>query len=307
MALQHWLALSFSKGLGPLRVRSLIEHVGSVERLFELSSSEWSQLGIRGFRQEALVSLSDQRVQAALSWCDAEKGRSILSWDSPNYPKLLLEISDPPVCLYVQGPVEALSTPLLAVVGSRHPSSSGLRQAHALSLGVVEQGLGVVSGLALGVDAAAHRGALSGEGLTVAVCAIGLDSVYPSSHRGLAKDIVRKGGVLLSEQGFGVPPHPSLFPRRNRIISGLSLGTLVIEAGLRSGSLITAHLALAQNREVLAVPGEIANPLSKGCHALLKQGAVLVESVRDIILSINVGVSEGVLLDTQRKGGSNDL
>jgi len=286
MSVEHYIALSLTEKLGPRRVASLLSTLGPVKAIFALSEQQWQGFGFPEGMPRRLVQPDDKRVQHAMAWEAVTDQAHILTWDSKHYPSLLREIADPPLCLYVQGNVAALSLPLLAVVGSRSATSIGLRKAQEWSCALGELGVGVVSGLALGIDGAAHRGALLGNGLTVAVLATGVDVIYPASHASLAESILAQSGVLVSEQALGVTPARALFPRRNRIISGLSLGTLVIEAGLRSGSLITASQALTQNREVLAMPGSVDNTVSKGCHALLREGAALVESVEDIMLSI---------------------
>jgi DNA processing protein len=206
----------------------------------------------------------------------------LVAWDHPEYPKALLEISDPPALLYCVGRIELLNRPGLAVVGSRNATAQGVRNAQAFARALSDAGLTIVSGLALGVDAAAHRGGLEGQSSTIAVLGTGADVVYPPANQGLAKEIAERG-LLISEFALGSPAAKQNFPRRNRIISGLTRGTLVVEAALASGSLITARAALEQGREVFAIPGSIHSPLSKGCHSLIKSGAKLVESAEDVL------------------------
>ena len=201
---------------------------------------------------------------------------------SPEYPPLLAQIPDFPLILFVRGEPEALARPQIGVVGSRNPTPAGRDTARRFSAGLCAAGLAVTSGLALGIDGAAHAGALDAGGVTVAVAATGLDRVYPRSHQHLAARIAA-GGAVVSEFHVGTPPHRVNFPRRNRIISGLSLGALVVEASLRSGSLITARLAAEQGRDVFAVPGPIQSPTARGCHRLIQQGAKLVEAVEDVL------------------------
>ena len=222
-----------------------------------------------------------QGVARALEWSDAP-GRALVAWDHPEYPKALLEVSDPPALLYCAGRLELLNRPSLAIVGSRNATAQGARNAQAFATALSNAGLTIVSGLALGVDAAAHRGGLERQGSTIAVLGTGVDVVYPPTNKGLAQEIAERG-LLVSEFALGSPAAKQNFPRRNRIISGLSRGTLVVEAALASGSLITARAALEQGREVFAIPGSIHSPLSKGCHSLIKSGAKLVESAEDVL------------------------
>ena len=222
-----------------------------------------------------------QGVARALEWSDAP-GRALVAWDHPEYPKALLEVSDPPALLYCSGRLELLNRPSLAIVGSRNATAQGARNAQAFATALSNAGLTIVSGLALGVDAAAHRGGLEGQGSTIAVLGTGVDVVYPPTNKGLAQEIAERG-LLVSEFALGSPAAKQNFPRRNRIISGLSRGTLVVEAALASGSLITARAALEQGREVFAIPGSIHSPLSKGCHSLIKSRAKLVESAEDVL------------------------
>jgi DNA processing protein len=226
-------------------------------------------------------------VDADAAWL-AIPGRHLISLSMPAYPQSLRQIPDPPPVLFVDGDVEVLSNPQLAMVGSRRATPSGVETAHCFSAELVNRGLTITSGLALGVDAASHRGAVAGGGRTLAVAANGLDMVYPRSHGRLARQIA-ENGALVSEFSPGVPPLARHFPRRNRLISGLSLGVVVVEAARHSGSLITARLAGEQGREVFAVPGPIQSPLAWGCHYLIRQGAKLVEQVSDILEELPAG------------------
>jgi DNA processing protein len=223
---------------------------------------------------------------AALAWL-AEPGHELLAWDDPDYPKLLLELADPPPALFFIGQRALLNRPALAIVGSRNATPQGLETARAFARALSGAGLTIVSGLALGIDGAAHEGALEAAGATLAVVGTGLDRVYPARHRALARTISERGG-LLSEYVPGTPPLPSNFPRRNRLLSGLARGVLVVEGALSSGSLLTARLAAEQGREVFAIPGSIHSPLSKGPHRLIREGAKLVETAQDVLDELNL-------------------
>ncbi len=276
--LHYWLALLHLPGVGPVRVRELLTHYGTPRQLFELGARDAT---LESELRAALRVPAWDAVEHDLAW--AGNGRRILRLDDPHYPPLLAQISDAPPLLFVHGNVEALSQPQLAVVGSRNPTPLGEETAQQFARTLAGAGLIITSGLALGIDAAAHRGALAGKGQTLAVFGTGPDRIYPARHRDLAHAIIDGGGTLVSEYAPGTPPLPGHFPRRNRIISGLALGTLVVEAALRSGSLLTARSAVEQGREVFAIPGSIHNPLARGCHRLIRDGAKLVETAQDIL------------------------
>jgi DNA processing protein len=225
-------------------------------------------------------------VDAALEWA-AAAGHAVLTLADGDYPQPLLETPDPPALLYLHGRRELLARPALAVVGSRNATPQGISNAEQFARAFSAAGLTIVSGLALGIDAAAHRGALEGAGSTIAVLGTGADILYPQRNRALGERIAREG-LIVSEFALGTPPHGSNFPRRNRVISGLARGCLVVEAALASGSLITARLAAEQGREVFAIPGSIHSPHAKGCHALIKQGAKLVESAQDLLQELGI-------------------
>ncbi len=228
-----------------------------------------------------------QQLATDRQWLQAV-GATLILCTSERFPPLLSEIPAAPVALYVRGDATALLSAQLAVVGSRNPTSSGRRTARDFALFLARSGLTITSGLAVGIDAAAHEGALAAPGRTIGVLGCGLDQIYPPEHAALAQGIVAQGGALVSEFPPGTPPRRDNFPRRNRLISGLSLGTLVVEAARHSGSLITARLAAAQGREVFAIPGSIHNPLARGCHELLRQGAKLVETAADILSELKI-------------------
>lgn len=280
--LATWLSLVHTRGLGPRLLRKLMIGFGGIDAIASASDSQLINVGLSRKVVDAMKHIDQDLIDADLKWCDEGDDRHILTLDCPRYPALLKEIADPPVVLYVRGDPDVLQTPQLAVVGSRKPSHSAQNNASRLSAEIASFGITITSGLALGVDALAHRGALDAGGLTIAVTATGLDRVYPAAHQTLAQDIA-KGGAIISEFPIGTNPLPAYFPRRNRIISGLSYGTLVVEAGLKSGTLTTAGHATEQSREVFAIPGNIDNPQARGSHALLRAGATLVESSEDIL------------------------
>lgn len=279
-----WFRLLETPGLGRDSARALLAACGSPEAVFQARPETLRRI-VRPALCTALGQVPpefDNRLAAARQWWHGAADRHVLVLGDPLYPPLLLATADPPLLLYVQGDPAWLSKPALAIVGSRSASAQGLDTARAFARALGEQGWVVVSGLAQGIDGAAHEGALlAADGGTVAVVGTGLDRVYPPSHRDLARRVAAQG-ALVSEFAPGMPALAEHFPMRNRIIAGLTQGTLVVEAALRSGSLITARMALEAGREVLAVPGSIHSPQSKGCHALIKQGAKLVESATDI-------------------------
>lgn len=282
--LRYWLALLHAPGVGAIRFLRILEHEADLPRFFADRGDACTKLNIPPKLRRYLGKPDWRAVDAALDWATGQHCHIIALFD-PRYPALLKEIPDPPPILFVRGDAELLAQPQLAMVGSRNPSASGTQLAHNFASSLSQHGLIITSGLALGIDAASHQGALDASGNTIAVAGTGLDRIYPARHRDLGHQIVEQG-ALVSEFAPGTPPIASNFPRRNRIISGLSLGTLVIEAALKSGSLITARLAAEQGREVFAVPGSIHNPLAKGCHALIQQGAKLAMETNDILEEI---------------------
>lgn len=282
--LRYWLALHRAPQIGSIRFRKLLAKFGSPQAVFEAGRTGWSAIGVPAKTMDYLAAPNWKAVEADLNWVFREGGRQYcLTLDDPLYPPLLREIADPPAILFVRGDAARLSGHHIAMVGSRSPTPSGQRTAREFARDLVLQGFGIVSGLAVGIDAASHAGALEGQGVTVAVAGTGADRIYPRHHEQLADDILGQGGVLVSEYPPGTGPLAANFPRRNRIISGLSLGVLVVEAAIKSGSLITARLAVEQNRDVFAVPGSIHNALARGCHQLIQQGAKLVQDPAEII------------------------
>ncbi len=254
-------------------------------QLFAESTPALSALGLKSEIIHAIKNPDWATIELDLSWLE-QKNNCIITFNDINYPSQLKEIADPPPVLFVRGNPDLLSLPQIAIVGSRNPSSIGEETAFNFAKTLSHYGFVITSGLALGIDAASHRGALDAKGYTVAVAGTGLDRVYPARHKELATEIVNTG-VMISEFPTGTTAKANHFPRRNRIISGLCLGLLVVEAARQSGSLITARMALEQNREVFAIPGSIHNPLARGCNALIREGAKLVETTQDIFEELN--------------------
>ena len=281
--LRAWLTLVQAPGVGPRLIARLLGRFDDVEAALEADASILRGLGIPAAAIEALRRPDEAALDALLAW-GQQDGTAILTRDHPAYPPLLAQIPDAPGVLYVRGDPGVLADPQLAIVGSRNPTPQGADTTRELARYLTDCGITITSGLAMGVDGAAHRGALEA-GRTIAVLGTGLDRVYPAAHRDLARQIA-EAGALVSELPPDSPARAEHFPRRNRIISGLSLGTLVTEAALGSGSLITARLASEQGREVFAMPGSIHNPLARGCHALIRDGARLVECAQDILAEL---------------------
>jgi DNA processing protein len=269
-SLSSWLTLLRAPGLHAAGLRPLLDRFGCVD------SIDW----LPGLRRQ-----HEQAIDAELRWLEHD-AHHFIPLDSDSYPPLLAEVSDAPIGLFVRGEPAALSFPQLAIVGSRNPTAGGRDHATSFAAHLARRGLAITSGLAIGIDAAAHQGALAADGITIAVCGTGLDIDYPATNGALA-EAIEQSGALVSEFPLGMPALPANFPRRNRIISGLALGTLVVEAAVRSGSLITARLAAEQGREVFAIPGSIHNPLARGCHQLIRQGAKLVETDDDIVSELS--------------------
>jgi DNA processing protein len=284
--LTAWLTLMRAPFLHAGALRPVLQQLPSAATILRASRGELEAAGASPALTEWVHSRARRDVAADLRWLE-RPDCCFLACNDPRYPELLAAIDHAPAGLYVRGDAATLSSPQLAIVGSRNPTPSGRENAHRFAADLARCGLTITSGLALGVDAAGHRGALAAEGRTVAVCGTGLDAVYPRANAELADEIAAHG-ALASELPPGSPPLRSNFPRRNRIISGLSAGVLVVEAALRSGSLITARLAAEQGREVFALPGSIHNDLARGCHELIRQGAKLVENVADVLVEIRV-------------------
>lgn len=267
--------------LGPRRFRRLLDVFDCAADALAATDQEWRRAGIPTTcvtSRESHLQVQEEAWHSAETWLQ-EPDHHLLMWDTPEYPALLGELDDAPPLLFVRGNPAILEHPQIAIVGSRNASRPGLDTAQQFAMQLATAGFVITSGMALGIDSAAHRGALTASGRTIAVQGTGLFHLYPKSHRELGEQIVDGGGVLVSEFPLNTAPQASNFPRRNRIITGLSLGLLVVEAGLASGSLISARLAAQQGREVFAIPGSIHHPGARGCHQLIREGATLVENI----------------------------
>ena len=276
-----WLALHLIPGLGNSGFCQLLTVFGSPAAIFSAKYQQLNQVVSDAIAQKIVNGIDTQAIQPSLDWLEKDNTH-IVTFADAAYPQALLEINNPPALLYAIGNLKWLNHPSIAMVGSRSSTPQGEKNAEEFALSLCQQGLCVVSGMALGIDGAVHRGALKANGATIAVVGTGLDIVYPAKHRDLAHKIAERG-LIVSEFPLGTPSKAQNFPRRNRIISGLSLGCLVVEANVESGSLITARLSAEQGREVFAIPGSIHSPVAKGCHQLIKQGAKLVENTDDIL------------------------
>ena len=276
-----WVALSQIHGLGGQRLCQLLRSLGDPSAIYAASFKELSAIVDAEVARCIAEGPDEDALAPTLAWLQ-QPGNHLLTLADSRYPQALLQIADPPPLLYAKGDPALLARPGIAIVGSRNASAQGAKNAMEFAEALSQHGLCIISGMALGIDGAAHQGALKGAGGTIAVVGTGLDIVYPARHRQLAHEIAEHG-LIISEFALGTASRAQNFPRRNRIISGLALGCLVVEANVRSGSLITARLAAEQGREVFAIPGSIHSPLSKGCHLLIKQGAKLVDDMQDIV------------------------
>ena len=281
--LSYWLALHLAPGIGPATLHQLFSHCSQAEHFFHdhslLTPLELSPIQRKSLLQ-ALKNPHWQAVEQTLRWAETDENH-IIQLKQEQYPRLLRQIHAAPLILFVKGRVEILNCIQLAMVGSRNPSADGAEIAYRFAHFLSDQGMVITSGMALGIDAQSHYGALQGKAKSIAVAGTGLDRIYPAAHKELAWQLVEQGAII-SEYPLGTGPMKQNFPQRNRLISGLSVGTLVVEAALKSGSLITAQTALEQAREVFAIPGSIHNPLARGCHQLIRAGAKLVETAEDI-------------------------
>ena len=278
----EWLAISLTAGLGPTKARKLVEHFGNVEAVFHASLTELESTGIKAVSAQSIATGKSAELAREEIARATAAGVTVVSLEDPCYPPRLNEIYDPPLVLYVRGKPEVLTQPGIAMVGTRHPTPYGLGMAERLASDLAAQGLVIISGMARGVDTASHRGAISAKGKTIAVFGTGVDVIYPKENSRLSEQILALGGALISEFAMGTFAAPQNFPIRNRILSGMSVGVLVVEAAEYSGTRITARCALEQNRDVFAVPGNVTNKNSWGPNTLIKQGAKLVATWEDV-------------------------
>ncbi|MBL8512041.1 MAG: DNA-protecting protein DprA [Betaproteobacteria bacterium] len=285
---EAWITLDLIPGLGGESFRKLLHAFSSPATIVDLSASQLSQIVSPKVADAIAAGPDKDKLQATLKWLSHE-GNHLLTLADEDYPRQLLEIADPPPLLYLKGRRELLGRPGVAIVGSRNATPTGVQNAEAFAKALSHAGLLIISGMALGIDGAAHRGGLSGGASSIAVVGTGLDLIYPARNKPLAQALATDG-LIISEFSLGTPALARNFPRRNRIISGLSKGVLVVEAALSSGSLITARQAAEQGREVFAIPGSIHSPFSKGCHQLIKQGAKLVDDASDILVELRWSV-----------------
>jgi DNA processing protein len=280
--LLEWLSISLTPGLGPTKARKLVEHFGSAEAVFRATLTELESTGIQAMSAQSLATGKSAELAREEIARAAAAGITMVSLDDPSYPLRLKEIYDPPLILRVRGNPDVLTRPGIAMVGTRHPTPYGSGMAERLACDLAAQGLVIISGMARGVDTSSHRGAITAKGKTIAVFGTGVDVIYPKENSRLAEQILALGGALISEFPLGTFAAPQNFPIRNRIISGMSVGVLVVEAAEYSGTRITARCALEQNRDVFAVPGNVTNKNSWGPNTLIKQGAKLVATWEDV-------------------------
>ena len=285
--LTPWLILNLTPGLGPIKQQALRSYFSSVEAIIHAPSHRLRACGLSPQMIKALHHPDYAKIDKALTWQEAQD-QHIVTYDAANYPALLRQTHNPPPLLYVKGHLPTQLKSPLAIVGSRSPTPTGIKNSHDFAYSLAGAGMSIISGLALGIDGAAHQGALSAKGYTLAILGCGLDHIYPRRHQDLAEQITQQGGALMSEFPLDALPLAQHFPQRNRLISGICLATLVIEATQRSGSLITAQLALEQNRDIFALPGSIHNKLAAGNHQLIQQGATLVISAKNVLENLDI-------------------
>lgn len=286
--LHYWLAALYLADIGPLTFLRLLEYFVTIENIFAASQEELTALGLTSNQTNSLLHPNWSAVENDLQWLQTNKNHHILPLASDDYPSLLKQITDPPLILFVIGDKTILQSQQLAMVGARSATPTGIGTAEHFARALAQAGITITSGLALGIDGASHQGAISANGKTIAVIGSGFNHIYPRTHKTLAHEISHRHGALVSEFSLNQKPLACHFPRRNRIIAGMSLGVLVVEAALKSGSLITARHAVENGRDVFAIPGLIHQPLSRGCHFLIKQGAKLIETPEDVLEEIGI-------------------
>jgi len=285
--LRYWLGFNLVRGIGPVRLRALLDYFGDIQTAWEAPAAALREVGLDRRSLSNLLSCRQQLDLDVVLARVAEAGAQALTWDSPDYPSLLLQIPDPPPVLFVRGTLTPADEWAVALVGTRKATPYGREVARQLASDLARNNVTVISGLARGIDGVAHRAALDAGGRTIAILGSGVDHIYPAEHRKLAAEIIENGAVI-SDYPLGTRPEASNFPPRNRIISGMSLGVVVVEAGLTSGALITADFAADQGREVFAVPGNILRDTSAGANRLLRDGAAIVTEVRDVLETLQL-------------------
>ncbi len=281
--LEYYLAVMHLPNVATRTLQYLIATFGNIQSVFTATASDLTNAGCNDELIQAIQNPNWHAVERAQRWEESDNTHHLLACDNPAYPSQLKQITDPPHLLFVAGNLKALANPQIAIVGARHASPMGCENATQFAHHLAQSGFTITSGMALGIDGASHRGALNAKGITIAVIGTGINRCYPAPHRQLMADILANQGAIVSEFSLDMPPIAYHFPRRNRIISGLSLGILVVEAAQKSGSMITVKFALEQGRDIFAIPGSIHNPLAKGCHSLIRQGAKLAETAQDIV------------------------
>lgn len=286
-----WLLLAMTPKIGPATALKLIHHFGNIENIYAQTHNTLSQVINKAVAKLITDQVSSDSANQALAWMATDPRNHIISIADPLYPKELAQISDPPLILYLKGNSALLKNNKFAIVGTRHPSEQGSLNALRFARDLANNGLTIVSGMALGIDRSAHTGALEGTSSTIGVVGTGIDLIYPASNRDLFEQTLTKGGLIISEFALNTQPLVNNFPRRNRIIAGLSLGLLVVESAMDGGSMISANMALEMGREVMAIPGSIHNPVARGCHKLIKSGAKLVETSNDILEDLRLDIS----------------
>lgn len=281
--LHLWLLLTLTPKVGIVTIKKLLHHFGSIDNIYSQTQATLAQILSSTIASLITSKVSSNEADTSIKWMDSNNNHLIISIDSPLYPIELANISDPPSILFLKGNIELLKQNKFAIVGTRHPSVQGSNNAFAFGKNLSNNGLAIVSGMASGIDRAAHLGAIEGKSSTIGVIGTGIDQIYPLSNKDLYQKVIEQNGLIISEFPLKTPPLVNNFPRRNRIIAGLSHGLLVVESALDGGSMISANMALEMGREVMAIPGSIHNPVSRGCHKLIKNGAKLIETSNDIL------------------------